>query len=221
MNKKITAFLTSAIAVLLSTIAFASPEISVFVDGQQVTYPTAPVMQNGTTLVPLRQTFNSLGASVDFDKETSTIISNKDNTKVVLTIGENVAYKNGYSFNISVAPQIINGSTFVPLRFVAESFDTAVSWDGATQTVNINNESSTNTQMPINIVEDNELGFRIENSYLIYDNEQYKIINVDGGDLSGDRKPNVAVDIGFGNREYWGLTNQYGQLVTVLAEEII
>ncbi len=28
-------------------------------------------------------------------------------------------------------------------------------------------------------------------------------------------------DIGFGDREYWGLTNEYGQLVYVLAEKII
>lgn len=30
----------------------------------------------------------------------------------------------------------------------------------------------------------------------------YKIIEVDGGDLSGDRQSNVAVDIGYGDRVY-------------------
>ena len=49
----------------------------------------------------------------------------------------------------------------------------------------------------------------------------YKIIEVDGGDLSGHREPNVAVDIGFGDREYWAFTNEYGQLVKVVAKEII
>jgi predicted double-glycine peptidase len=33
--------------------------------------------------------------------------------------------------------------------------------------------------------------------------EGYKIIEVDGGNLSGYREPNVAVDVGFGDREYW------------------
>lgn len=49
----------------------------------------------------------------------------------------------------------------------------------------------------------------------------YKLIEVDGGDLSGYREPNVVVDIGYGEREYWAFTNEYGQLVRVIADEII
>ena len=49
----------------------------------------------------------------------------------------------------------------------------------------------------------------------------YKLIEVDGGNMSGYREPNVVVDIGFGDREYWAFTNEYGQLVRVIAEEII
>ena len=49
----------------------------------------------------------------------------------------------------------------------------------------------------------------------------YTLIEVDGGDLSGHREPNVVVDIGFGDREYYAFTNEYGQLVKVIAKEII
>jgi hypothetical protein len=49
----------------------------------------------------------------------------------------------------------------------------------------------------------------------------YKLIEVDGGDLSGYREANVVVDIGYGDREYWAFTNEYGQLVRVIADEII
>jgi hypothetical protein len=49
----------------------------------------------------------------------------------------------------------------------------------------------------------------------------YKLIEVDGGDLSGFREPNVVVDVGYGDREYWAFTNKYGQLVRVIADEII
>lgn len=51
--------------------------------------------------------------------------------------------------------------------------------------------------------------------------DDYKTITVDGGDMSGYRQANVRVDIGFGDREYWGFTNEYGQLVRVIADEII
>ncbi|MCK2000357.1 DNA/RNA non-specific endonuclease [[Brevibacterium] frigoritolerans] len=49
----------------------------------------------------------------------------------------------------------------------------------------------------------------------------YKLIEVDGSDLSGHREPKVVVDIGFGERKYWAFTNEYGQLVRVIADEII
>ena len=49
----------------------------------------------------------------------------------------------------------------------------------------------------------------------------YALIEVYGGELSGYRAANVVVDIGFGDREYWAYTNEYGQLVRVVAAEII
>lgn len=49
----------------------------------------------------------------------------------------------------------------------------------------------------------------------------YDLIEVEGGDLSGDRENNVVVDIGYGDREYWAFTNEHGQLVKVIADEIV
>ena len=69
--------------------------------------------------------------------------------------------------------------------------------------------------------EGNALGFVISGDILSYNGNDYKIKSVDGGDRSGSRSSNVAVDIGFGDRVYWGLTNGYGQLVYVLSENII
>lgn len=50
--------------------------------------------------------------------------------------------------------------------------------------------------------------------------EGYDIISIDYCSLSGNRRSNVAVDIGVGDREYWAFTNEYGQLVKVVAKEI-
>jgi hypothetical protein len=52
------------------------------------------------------------------------------------------------------------------------------------------------------------------------DYSKYTLIVVDGGDMSGYRKPNVRVDVGFGDREYWAFTNEYGQLIRVEAKNI-
>lgn len=48
----------------------------------------------------------------------------------------------------------------------------------------------------------------------------YRLIEVDGGNISGHREPNVVVDIGFGDRKYYAFTNEYGQLVKVIAKDI-
>ncbi|MGE7771188.1 DNA/RNA non-specific endonuclease [Viridibacillus arvi] len=50
---------------------------------------------------------------------------------------------------------------------------------------------------------------------------RYKLIEVDGGDLSGHREPNIVIDIGYGDRKYWAFTNEHGQLVRVIADEIV
>ncbi|OON94367.1 MAG: hypothetical protein ATN31_03545 [Candidatus Epulonipiscioides saccharophilum] len=49
----------------------------------------------------------------------------------------------------------------------------------------------------------------------------HKWLEVEGGNLSGHREPNVIVDIGYGDRDYYAITNEYGQLVAVFAEKII
>jgi hypothetical protein len=49
----------------------------------------------------------------------------------------------------------------------------------------------------------------------------YTLIQVYGGDLSGEREPNVVVDVGFGERKYYAFTNEYGQLIKVVAKEIV
>lgn len=50
---------------------------------------------------------------------------------------------------------------------------------------------------------------------------KYKKIEVNGGDMSGMRRPMVVVDIGYGSREYWAYTNEFGQLVRVAAKKIV
>ena len=49
----------------------------------------------------------------------------------------------------------------------------------------------------------------------------YKLIEVDACNTTGYRQAKVVVDIGYGDREYWAFTNEYGQLVRVIADEII
>lgn len=46
------------------------------------------------------------------------------------------------------------------------------------------------------------------------------VIYVDSCDLSGNRQPNVKVNIGYGSRVYYGYTNEYSQLAYVQADSL-
>ncbi len=52
----------------------------------------------------------------------------KNEKVVVLTIGSSIATVSGHARTIEAAPEIVNGHTFVPIRFIAETFGAIVGW---------------------------------------------------------------------------------------------
>ncbi len=106
-------------------------------DGVDTTLDVPAQIIGERTMVPLRAIFEALGASVDWDGATQTVTSVKGDITVTLKIGENAIYKNGVATELDVPGQIVDDRTLVPARAIAESFDSEVGWDGATQTVTI------------------------------------------------------------------------------------
>ena len=114
--------------------------ISVVLNGNRVNFDgQSPIMKNDTTCVPLRRIFEALGATVDWDETTQTVTAVKDDTVITLQVGNKTAEKNGEKFWLTAEPELVGGSTMVPVRFIAESFDMNVAWDEARQQVNITN----------------------------------------------------------------------------------
>ena len=104
--------------------------IRVCLDGTYIDFDQPPVAENGRTLVPLRKIFESLGATVDWNGETGTVVSQKGSTTVMLTLGENVMYVNGEAYFLDVPAKAINGRTLVPVRAISQAMDCNVDWDG-------------------------------------------------------------------------------------------
>ncbi|MDM8534021.1 hypothetical protein QUF55_04860 [Clostridiaceae bacterium HSG29] len=92
---------------------------------------------------------------------------------------------------------------------------------GCSQSNAINEVVEKNEPIKKEIVVEKIKEENIENNQENLDFNGYTLIEVDGGNLSGHREPNVVVDIGFGEREYWAFTNEYGQLVRVIAKNVI
>ena len=114
-----------------------SQEIKVIVNGTKLSFDQPPIVENGRLLVPLRAIFEALGADVDWNQSTQTVVAEKDDTIVTLTIGSNILVRNGQNITLDVPAKVAGGRTLVPARAVAESFGAKVSWDGETSTATI------------------------------------------------------------------------------------
>lgn len=93
--------------------------------------------------MPLRAIFESLGATVDWDQETKTVTGTQGDKIIKLQIDNKVATVNDVDVALDVPGIIIDGNTYVPVRFIAESLGAIVNWDNNTKTVNINNNIKT------------------------------------------------------------------------------
>lgn len=103
--------------------------MSVFVKGQDVKFDTPPVIKEGRTLIPVRAVTNALGAQVEWDPDTSTATITRGDIVIVMDLKNKVVTVNGEIVKLLVSPEINNNRTFVPLRFIAETFNLKVDWD--------------------------------------------------------------------------------------------
>jgi len=126
-----------ALTMAAAAMSFAQG-ISVVVDGHPVQFDTTgPRYVNGRVLVPLRGVFEDMGAYVDWDPATRTVMASRSGTDVRLRIGDRAALVNGQRTMLDVPAQIIRGSTMVPLRFLGESLGADVQWFDARREVMI------------------------------------------------------------------------------------
>lgn len=148
-----TLFLASFILGVSINSVSASTGVSIYINGEKQWFSNQALIQNGTTLVPLRGIFEELGATVYWNPETKTIDAKKGNTNVWLKIGSKNATVNGSTVKLSVPAQTKNGNTLVPLRFISESLGANVQWDQKSLKVSITgnsaNEGIQNPALPV------------------------------------------------------------------------
>ena len=139
--KKIIA-LVLALVLCTSMVAFAAPvfedmNITVELDGSVLEFDQKPLVESGRTLVPVRKIFETLGATVDYDDATRTVISRKGDLFIVLQIDNDVMFINGETKKLDVPAREVGGRTLVPLRAISEAMNVDVAWDEATSTAKL------------------------------------------------------------------------------------
>lgn len=100
----------------------------------------APYLYEGTTLVPLRVITTAFGAVPEWDGETQTITLKYGDKVIKLTIGSKEADVNGEAAALPVPPQLNNGTTMVPIRFISENFGAKVSYNDEQKIITITGE---------------------------------------------------------------------------------
>ncbi len=93
-------------------------------------------------MIPIRIVVESIEGKIDWNATERKVTITKDNIVIELWIDNPVAKINGIPTPIDIqapklAPKIVAGRTFLPLRFVAENLGCEVGWDGKTQTITI------------------------------------------------------------------------------------
>ncbi len=104
------------------TIAYADGDaVLLMINGDMISNGNA-IIENGTTLVPLRVIGERLKADVLWNAKTKKITIKKGGNTIEMQIGNKTAKSNSKTFTMNYAPQIINGYTYVPIRAIAECF---------------------------------------------------------------------------------------------------
>ncbi|MHA6485033.1 copper amine oxidase N-terminal domain-containing protein [Paenibacillus sp. strain BS8-2] len=124
-KKKTLTFLAASIfaaAILFPSATYsADKQVEVFVNGQSLSFGEAgPVLLDGRTLVPFRDMFEALGYQVKWDVEEQTAIGERDGYVIELPTGSFIATVGGVETALDVPARILDGKTYVPLRFVSE-----------------------------------------------------------------------------------------------------
>lgn len=128
------AALFAALSFLLLPGMARADSVGIQLDGRPLVSDTAPVMEEGKTLVPLRALLGPLGAEFDWEPETQTVTASLDGYHIEATVNSHSALVNGEVVTLDVPVRLIAGRTMLPLRFFAEGLGLTVEWDPESRT---------------------------------------------------------------------------------------
>ena len=117
---------------------YSAEEVFVAINGNKLTgLKMPPIVLNNFTLVPAREVFEAMGATVEWKKDLEQVYVKYNDKLVVIPIGSTKAYVNGQATTMQTAAKIINNKKMIPLRFVDTSLGMQVSWDTKTRVADI------------------------------------------------------------------------------------
>lgn len=104
--------------------------ISIQLNDKKVHLDSDPYLENSRTFVPIRFVAEALGIKkISWDEKTETATLRNGNLTIHLPYGSKVAVVNDSEVKLDAPINIWADRIYVPLRFIAETFNCAVQWD--------------------------------------------------------------------------------------------
>ncbi|CAM3105653.1 copper amine oxidase N-terminal domain-containing protein [Paenibacillus sediminis] len=130
--KKVLTGIFAALILSISSPAYAA-DMQIKVEGVTIASDVKPEIKNNRTMVPLRFISENLGAKVNWSSSEVTLA--KSDMLVILKVKSKTAVKNGKPTLLDATPYIKNNRIMVPLRFIAETFNSSVEFRNSTVSV--------------------------------------------------------------------------------------
>lgn len=130
-------FICSLVTLNITSFANQQP-IYVTINGQPLNYKEAkPQITNQRAMVPIRETAEALGATIDWNKTTETMNIVKGSRVAVHKMRSNVITVNGVAKTFDTPSINVQDRTLMPVIMLGEAIGNKVAWDNKTRTVNI------------------------------------------------------------------------------------
>ena len=136
------AILTTLMTLSIGVFSYAANKIKLYEGDIPVMTQNDPIIINDRVFVPLRDAFNTIGASnIKWNEAEQSITAEKEKKIVIMKIGEKkytvITPEGTFEYSMDAAPVIISSYTYVPARYAAESFGYDIEWDAVNKIVRI------------------------------------------------------------------------------------
>ncbi|WEG16618.1 M14 family zinc carboxypeptidase [Alkalihalophilus pseudofirmus] len=135
--------------------------VSLEVNGKNFGTSAGAFTVQGRTLVPVRSIFQELGATLQWDHVERVVRVYSGDTTIVIPIHKNEAIVNGQTVSLDAPAMLLDGHTYVPLRFISEAIGATVEWNQQTRHIRIISAEAVRAQAveeeDLEIIEEKEI----------------------------------------------------------------
>lgn len=120
-----------------STVSIKEASIDSGGDRYRVTLTNPVYIKDGRVLLPIRELGQHASLRTFWNATNQTVSLYGAEHTIQLTIGSQTAIVDGKTVRLDVPAQIINGATYLPLKFIASALKQTVSWDSTNRIITL------------------------------------------------------------------------------------